>query len=171
MSGVTFDERILQFSGYLKPVALGFTKDVESAKDLIQETYYKALSNKDKFREGTNLKAWLYTIMKNIFINKYRRKKKTNVILDTTESNYYINSAARDTPNEGEVQLNMKDLNKAINKLHQEYREPFSMHFKGYKYKEIADHLDLPIGTVKSRIHLARKNLKDRLEKYQSMSI
>ena len=108
----------------------------------------------------------MYTIMKNIFINNYRRKKKKNTIMDSTDNLYYINTAAHEIPNRGEMNINLQDIHEAISKLKPEYRVPFMMHFEGFKYDEIADELDLPIGTVKSRIHLARKELKDELRHF-----
>src|ERR1051325_5108507 len=134
----------------LKGFALKLTQDMEDADDLVQDTMLKALSNRDKFEEGTNLKGWLYTIMKNIFINKYRRAVKSRIITDDTEGQYYINSATSGTSrNEGEAALMMKDITTAIGGLSSKLRDPFMMSYTGYKYEEIASYLQLPLGTVK----------------------
>lgn len=162
-----FNSVVFEFSDFLKPFAINLTKDYEDAKDLVQETMFKAIKNQDKYEEGTNLKAWLYTIMKNIFINNYRRKVKSKTFIDTTENMYYINSSEAVEDNPAEHTLVVSDLLKEINKLNEDYKVPFMMHYKGYKYHEIADKLRIPIGTVKSRIFLARKALKDRLHQYR----
>jgi RNA polymerase sigma factor (sigma-70 family) len=164
MSTAEFSQLVTKFSYSLKPFALSLTRDMEDAKDLLQETVYRALSSQDKYTEGTNLKAWLYTIMKNIFINNYRRKIKRNTIIDSTEDQFYINSSdSTVTLNRGESNMVMVDITTEIDRLTEDYRTPFLMHYQGFKYHEIADHLTLPIGTVKSRIHFARKELKRKL--------
>ena len=161
-----YQKQIINFASTLKPFAYNLTKDVEDAKDLVQETVFKALRYKDKFNEGTNLKAWMFTIMRNIFINNYRRKVKQNTIVDTSENNYVINSSPLTARNDGENKMMMKDINTAIEDLNREVKVPFMMHFEGFKYQEIADELDLPLGTVKSRMFFARKELKSKLNMY-----
>ena len=140
------------------------TRDINDAEDLIQETIYRALSNEDKFQEGTNIRAWLFTIMKNIFINDYRKKIKRNTLIDSTDNLYYINTSST-ISNEGERAFVMNDIKNALMKISHELRVPFLMHYKGYKYHEISEQLNLPLGTVKSRIFFARKELKTLLEK------
>jgi RNA polymerase sigma-70 factor, ECF subfamily len=151
----------------LKGFAMKLTQNLDDAEDLVQDTMLKALANKDKFQEGTNLKGWLYTIMKNIFINKYRRAVKSRIINDDTEGQYYINSATNGTArNEGEGSLMMKDISQAIGRLSGKLRDPFMMSYTGYKYEEIASMLHLPLGTVKVRIHNARQELMKSLKVY-----
>ncbi|TVR84548.1 MAG: RNA polymerase sigma factor [Chitinophagaceae bacterium] len=161
-----YQEKIISMSSSLHPFALNLTKDPEESKDLLQETVYRALCNEDKYTKGTNLKAWLFTIMKNIFINNYRRKVKRNTIIDTTDNLYYINSVDRVDGNSAETNFVIDDLTAAVNNLEDEYRIPFIMHYEGFKYHEIAEHLKLPLGTVKSRIFFARKDLKNKLKAY-----
>jgi len=161
-----FTNNVTALSTTLKPYAVRLTGDLTDAEDLIQETMFRALSNESKFLEGTNLKAWLFTIMKNIFINNYRKKVKRNTIVDTTDNLFYLNSGAEMSVNNGERSFVMNDILKAIHALNQEFRVPFMMHYKGYKYHEIAEKLNLPLGTVKSRIFFARKELKDQLKVY-----
>lgn len=169
MAVLDFNVRVLDLTKSLKPFALKLTRDMEDAEDLLQETMFRAFSNEDKFEEGTNLKAWLFTIMKNIFINNYRKKVKRNTLIDTTDNMYYINSSSTVLPNEGETSFVMNDIQQAILELSNEFRVPFMMHFKGYKYHEISEKLNLPLGTVKSRIFFARKALKDKLSTYEDM--
>ena len=167
MTVIEFNNRVVNFVEGMEPIALNLTRDMEDARDLLQETMYKAFVNRDKFTDGTNLKAWLYTIMKNIFINNYRRQKKKNTIFDSVDSFYYLNLPGQDVPNEGESEVNLEDIYKAVNKLNGTYRKPFLMHYEGYKYEEIAEDMDVPIGTIKSRIHLARKQLKKKLPMFR----
>ena len=163
MNTEEFNTEVTRFSSSLKPFALSLTKDMDDALDLLQETVFRALASRDKFAEGTNLKAWVYTIMKNIFINEYRRKKKHNALLEGNDSTFYASSAT--SVNDGEDSMEMLAIKKEINKLSPDFRIPFMMHYTGYKYEEIAQYLKLPIGTVKSRIHFARKDLQKRLNK------
>jgi RNA polymerase sigma factor (sigma-70 family) len=153
-------------SDTLKPFALRLTKDLEEANDLLQETMLKAIIHKDKFAEGTNLKAWLYTIMKNTFITNYQRVIRRNTFIDTTENLHYINSAENTTENSAYSEFAMQDIAQALNNLDENLKEPFVMHYRGFKYHEIAKRLNIPLGTVKNRIHIARKELKDSLLSY-----
>jgi RNA polymerase sigma-70 factor (ECF subfamily) len=147
----------------LNSFAYKLTKNSEDAKDLYQETAFRAMSNKDKFRPGTNLKAWLFTIMKNIFINNYRKKVKANTIMDNTDNLYYLNSGRNSIENAADSNILIKELKGMIELLDDSTRIPFLMHYQGFKYQEIADHLGLPLGTVKSRIFFARKDLKTQI--------
>ena len=110
MSTVEFQDKINQLSSVLNTFAYNLTKNVEDAKDLFQETSLRALKNKDKFKPGTNLKAWLFTIMKNIFINNYRKKMKANTIKDSTDNMYYLNSGRESIENKAASNLMMQEL-------------------------------------------------------------
>jgi RNA polymerase sigma-70 factor, ECF subfamily len=165
MSATDFNNQLSSLSGPLHTFAYKLTKNSEEAKDLYQETAFRAISNVDKFIPGTNLKAWLLTIMKNIFINNYRKNMKTRTIIDSTENLYYINSGAASISNSAESNIMMNELNTMVDNLDESLRVPFEMHYLGHKYQEIADTLNLPLGTVKSRIFFARKELKDMIEK------
>ena len=171
MSPVEFNNRLDQMSGLLNAFAYNLTKNVEDAKDLFQETAYRAITNRDKFLPGTNFKAWLFTIMKNIFINNYRKKTKANTIMDTTDNLYYINSGSVTISNRGDANILINELTEMIDALDDSIKIPFLMHYQGFKYQEIADSLDLPLGTVKSRIFFARKELKENIAgRYEYMS-
>jgi RNA polymerase sigma-70 factor (ECF subfamily) len=163
MTSVEFNKQMLAFSNQLRYFALSLTSNDEQAKDLLQETMLKAMVYQDKFADSTNLKAWLYTIMKNIFINNYRRAAKTRTIIDGTNDLYYVNLPQVSSGRVAEAKMNEKEIYKAVEDLEDEFRIPFEMYFEGYKYKEISEHLNLPIGTVKSRIFLARKQLMHQL--------
>jgi len=166
MTNFEFSHKVNLHYSPLRGYALKLTQDHEDANDLVQETMLKAFKNKDKFEEGTNLKGWLYTIMKNIFINNYRRMVKGNIFTDDTEGQFYINQASFTAKNEGERNLVMQELNAAIGELAENLKTPFLMSFEGYKYEEIAEQLDVPLGTVKIRIHVARQRLMERLKDY-----
>ncbi len=154
------DFDVKQLAGAMRMIA----EEKNLPEDLVQETILKAISNYSKFQEGTNLKAWLYTIMKNIFINEYRKKSRSNIISDATPNSFYLNVSSNIT-NQAERTFVMEDINKALLKISVELRVPFLMHYKGYKYQEIAEKLNLPLGTVKSRIFFARKELSQLLGK------
>lgn len=163
MSSIEFHTKLDQMSGLLHAFAYNLTKNVEDAKDLFQETAYRAITNREKFAAGTNFKAWLFTIMKNIFINNYRKKAKVNTIMDATDNMFYLNSGSDTIFNRGDANILMKELTQMIEELENGIKIPFLMHYQGYKYQEIADYLELPLGTVKSRIFFARKELKEKI--------
>lgn len=166
MSAIEFDQTLIKNTDYLKPFAMSLTRDVESAKDLIQETLYRALANKGKFSDGTNIKAWMYTIMRNIFINNYRRSAKQNTIFDNTPNDFLLDYNQYATANAAESNLSLKEIKEAVYHLPEIFKNPFQLYFEGYKYHEIAEILTEPLGTVKSRIHFARKLLKQQLTRF-----
>jgi len=161
MSTIEFTSKFDEMTNLLNAFAYNLTKNVEDAKDLFQETAFRAITNKEKFRPGTNFKAWLFTIMKNIFINNYRKKVKQNTIMDSTDNMFYINSGSVVIGNRAESNIMMQELDKMVAKLDDSIKIPFMMHYQGFKYQEIADDLELPLGTIKSRIFFARKELKN----------
>jgi RNA polymerase sigma-70 factor (ECF subfamily) len=166
MENVTFNDQICSHHSCLERFAMKFTNDVEDANDLVQDTIIKAIRYHDKYVQGTNIRAWLYTIMKNTFINDYRRVTKRNSIIETSEdlSSYHLHKSAES--NQGENKFVMDDINKALKALPEMYCIPFLRYFEGYKYHEIAEELNIPIGTVKTRIHMARQVLKNQLKMY-----
>lgn len=166
MSSIEFNQSLISNTDYLKPFAFTLTKDMEAAKDLIQETLYKALANKDKFNDGTNIKAWLYTIMRNIFINNYRRAAKQKTVFNNTANEFLLDYNQFAVANEAETNLTLKEIKEAVYQLPEIFKVPFELYFEGYKYHEIADQLHEPLGTIKSRIHFARKLLKQQLSRY-----
>ncbi len=153
-------------SQFLKPYALKLTQDAQDANDLIQDTLLKAITNMDKFKEGTNLKAWLYTIMKNTFITRTQSVARRSTFVDTTDNLHFINSSNHTTENLAYSDFAMKDIKRALESLDEIYQKPFMMHFRGFKYTEIATRLGMPLGTVKNRIFIARQELKEKLHQY-----
>lgn len=166
MTQIEFDHKLISLYKNLEYYANLLTSNGDEAKDLIQDTYLKALSNREKFADDTNLKAWTYTIMKNTFINNYRRNQKANTIIDSTEDLFYLNIPRKSDFAAPDSRFSEKEINKSISKLDSDQRMPFEMHNQGYKYKEIADHLNISIGTVKSRIFFTRRKLMDTLKEF-----
>ncbi|OSZ80882.1 RNA polymerase subunit sigma [Chitinophagaceae bacterium IBVUCB2] len=166
MSTLEFNEMLLSNASFLKPFAINLTRDNEAANDLYQETLYKALANREKYNVGTNIKAWLFTIMRNIFINNYRRKAKQKTIFDNTPNEYLLNQNQAIVANAAESEMRIKEIKKAILALPEIFKTPFLLYFDGYRYNEIADVLHEPLGTIKSRIHFARKLLKEQISRF-----
>ncbi|MEY4609999.1 MAG: hypothetical protein RL246_318 [Bacteroidota bacterium] len=166
MTALEFSYQVGNFSKFLRPFALRLTRDSDDANDLVQDTLVKAYTNREKYADGTNLKAWLFTIMKNTFITQYQRMVRRNTFIDTTENLHFINSNESLQDNGAIASFMREDIEKALELTDEMYRLPFLMYFQGFKYHEIAEELDLPIGTVKNRIHIARKDLKQMLYMY-----
>ena len=166
MASLEFNDLLVSNADFLKPFAINLTKDTETAKDLFQETLYKALANQEKYNVGTNIKAWLFTIMRNIFINDYRRKAKQQTIFDNTPNDYLLNYKQPTVFNAAEIDLRIKEIYRAIHQLPEIFKTPFLLYFEGYKYHEIAEAINEPLGTIKSRIHFARKLLKEQISRY-----
>jgi len=166
MTQYEFNNSLLEMKSNLQRFAMSLTSDRDTALDLVQDTYLKAITYKDKFVDYTNLKAWVFTIMKNTFINNYRRNVKENTIIDGTQDLYYINQPHDKGFISPESSFSESEIERAIDSLSDEFRIPFRMHIDGYKYKEIADELGLKIGTVKSRIFFTRQKLMLILKDY-----
>ncbi|MFV0365233.1 MAG: RNA polymerase sigma factor [Mangrovibacterium sp.] len=166
MNTINFNSALLELQEKLYHYALGLTADDETAQDLLQETFLKALTYREKFKENTNFKAWIYTIMKNSFINNYRRNVKVRSTFDKTNNDYHMGITKDDVFASPESRYNAQEINENINNLADEYRVPFTMFLDGYKYQEISDELHLPLGTVKSRIFFTRKKLEKSLADY-----
>lgn len=163
-------KQLNQYESALLAFANSLTRNVDDAADLFQETALKILKNKEKYKMGTNFRAWSYTIMRNIFINDYRKKKRRNTVMDSTENGFYLDSNQSRVANDGETQVAFDEIMTAVNNLSDDFRIPFLMRYEGYKYDEIADKLELPLGTIKSRIHFARKKLKDVLHEQAKLN-
>ncbi|HCI55309.1 MAG TPA: RNA polymerase sigma factor [Bacteroidales bacterium] len=161
-----FNDKLIEMNGNLRRFAMSLTADRNDASDLIQDTYLKAITFRNKFADNSNLKAWVFTIMKNTFINNYRRGVKENNLIDTTKDLYYVNLSVDKGFVSPESNYSAKEIIKAIEGLDDEFKIPFIMHLEGYKYQEIAEKLNLKIGTVKSRIFFSRRKLMKILGDY-----
>lgn len=166
MSTQEFNSRLLNMESSLNYFALSLTRDSENARDLVQETFLKAIQYRDKYTADNNIKAWLFTILRNTYLNQVTRLSSKNTVNDESEDEYILKNTMYENVN-AETEINTGDIKFTIDSLEDEYRIPFQMFVDGYKYKEIAEHTNLPIGTVKSRIFFARKQLMENLQDYR----
>jgi RNA polymerase sigma-70 factor (ECF subfamily) len=162
----TFKNRLIGEQGNMMNFAYKLTSDHSAASDLVQEATLKALDNEDKYADNVNFKGWIFTIMRNIFINNYRRNVRQNTMVDTTANLYHLNSTVEATNDTPDGALTLSEISGFLNELPENFSKPFSMHMSGYKYEEIANHLHLPLGTVKSRIFTTRRQLRSLLSDY-----
>ena len=167
MGTSTFTQNLLGMQTELHRFALKLTADHEEANDLLQETSLKALDNEDKYTPDTNFKGWMYTIMRNIFINNYRKTVRDQTFIDQTDNLFHLNLPQDSGFESTEGNYDLKEIRRIVNSLPKEYRVPFSMYVSGFKYREIADKLGLPLGTVKSRIFFTRQLLQKDLKDFR----
>lgn len=163
----TFEQRLVGLQANLLNFAFQLTSSREEAEDLLQDTTLKALDNEDKYVDNVNFKGWIFTIMRNIFINNYRQSVRQATVVDKTEDLYLLNVSQDSGLNTPEGSYAVREISEAVNAFSDEYRIPFNMYVAGYKYHEIADKLGLPLGTIKSRIFFARKKLRAQLGDYR----
>lgn len=161
MSIQEFDSLVVHSAEGLKPFAITLTRDRETAQDLYQETLYKAFAYREKYQPGTNIKAWLSTIMRNIFINDYRRAERKKGVMEKVlyaEKQKGFSFSA-------ESKIRLQEINHQIHRLPGVLKIAYMLYFQGYKYNEIAAALNEPLGTIKSRIHFARKLLQKQVDR------
>ena len=161
-------EKTLQMDSHLRQYAVSLTMNLDDAEDLLQDTYLKVMQTENSYKEDTNLKAWVITIMKNTFINNYRRKQRSKVFIDQSEDLYYLSNSVSSNEDNADMHLYYTEINKKIQEKKEEQKKPFEMFIDGYKYQEIADEMNISIGTVKSRIFFMRKRLMEELNDYVS---
>ncbi len=166
MSRNDFQKRLLSIQSNLLNFAIVLTSNRDDAYDLLQDTTLKALDNEDKYASNSNFKGWVFTIMRNIFINKYRRMVRSATVIDHSDDLYQLNTPESDNMPGPEDTLAEKEITAVINSFPVGYRVPFTMYVAGYKYGEIAETMGLPLGTIKSRIFYARRYLQQRLSDY-----
>lgn len=167
MNALQFQKKLLSLQENMMNFALTLTADKNDAQDLMQDTTLKVLDNQEKFVDNVNFKGWVLTIMRNIFINNYHKIVRTQTVVDQDIDLYNLdimNDSGFDNP-DGAYQI--QEITAAIESLNEELKVPFSMFVSGYKYNEIAEALDVPLGTVKSRIFFARQELKKRLKDFR----
>jgi len=167
MNSNQFTLLLNQHTSALTAFAMKFTKNIDDAQDLLQDTMLKAFRYYNKYEEGTNLKAWLFIIMKNTFINNYRKNAKAKALTSQEEEISSANLLKSSTKNQSESTFAMNDIQKALNQIPKVYSVAFVRYVEGYKYHEIAAELNIPLGTVKTHIHQARTLLKKQLKMYK----
>ncbi|CAB4614688.1 unannotated protein [freshwater metagenome] len=169
-----FERDAMQYTNQLYAAAIRYTKDPHNAQDLVQDTYAKAFTSFHQFEPGTNLKAWLYRILTTTFINTYRKDQRRPLISDGEVEDWQLAASASHTSDQGksaedEVLENLPDgdVKRALQEIPEEFRlAVFYADVEGYSYKEIADILGIPAGTVMSRLHRGRKLLRVLLMDY-----
>lgn len=162
-----FKSHVLGMQGNLLSFAMKLTLNREEAQDLVQDTTLKALRNEDKYMENTNFKGWMLTIMRNIFINNYRKAARENTVIDQTEDCFHLNLPQQSGLETPDGAFAVGEISDVIASFPYDFREPFSLHVAGYKYEEISEKLSMPLGTVKSRIFFTRKRLREILKDYR----
>lgn len=167
MRTATFTQNLLSVQTELLNFAYKLTSDREDANDLLQETSLKVLDNEEKYTAETNFKGWVYTIMRNIFINNYRKALRDQTYVDHTDNQFFLNQGIDIEGDSTEGSYDLKEMRRIVNALPKEYRVPFAMYVSGFKYREIADKLGLPLGTVKSRIYFTRQRLQKDLKDFR----
>ena len=166
-TATSIQTRLMDLQSNMLNFAYMLTSNRDDAYDILQDTMLKVLDNADKYTENTNFKGWVFTIMRNIFINNYRRIARSATVIDQTEDLYHLNLSQDSGIDSPEGSYAASEITAAINEFPEKYRVPFSMHVAGYKYEEIAEEMNLPLGTIKSRIFFARKELQTRFADYR----
>lgn len=167
MKTANFAQNLLSMQTELLHFAYKLTADREEANDLLQETSLKTLDNEEKYVAETNFKGWIYTIMRNIFINNYRKTLRDQTYVDNTDNQFFLNLGVDIEDDSMQGAYDLKEMRRIVNALPKEYRVPFAMYVSGFKYREIADKLNLPLGTVKSRIYFTRQRLQEDLKDFR----
>ena len=168
MNVIQFQQKLLGLQENMMNFALMLTANRDDAQDLLQDTTLKVLDNQDKFVDNVNFKGWVLTVMRNIFINNYHKIVRVQTVVDSSADLYnldVVNDSGFDSPDKA---YQIQEITKAINGLNNDLKVPFSMFLSGYKYNEIADKLNVPLGTVKSRIFFARQELQKQLKDFQN---
>lgn len=163
-----FEEKLLKIKDALHCFAYKLTSDPEKAKDLLQDTALKVLKSRDKYTSNDNFRGWVFTIMKNIFLNNLQRDRYQHLVIEQDEELYHLDIPDESGLNTSETNLTLKEIDKAISSFPKDRRFLFKMFLSGYKYEEIATYMKLPTGTVKSRIYYIRKRLQIILKDYRN---
>ena len=163
MTTIEYCSQLLSLEHSLLKFAYRLNLKSADAKDLVQETFLRALMNRDKYVDNEKFKSWTFTIMKNTFVDNYRRSYRKNTYYDQTNDSLFINQTEPVGYDDPDSAYSALEITQNIEQLNDKLRVPFKMYINGYKYTEIADELNLKIGTVKNRIFLSRKQLMAQL--------
>lgn len=166
MTTFEFDHQLIHHQNNLRRFAWQLTTNHADASDLLQDTNVKAISNKEKFIEfpDKNMKGWLFTIMKNTFINNFRKNQKKKMVHDDTSEQVFLNTPIGQNSEDPESEYSHNEILDLLESLDDKHKEPLKMYITGYKYYEIAEHLDMKLGTIKSRIYFTRKKLRSLID-------
>ncbi|MDH6306538.1 RNA polymerase sigma factor (sigma-70 family) [Parabacteroides sp. PF5-5] len=166
MNALQFQKQLLSLQDNMMNFALMLTANREDAQDLLQDTTLKVLGNQDKFVDNVNFKGWVLTVMRNIFINDYHKAVRAQTVIDQNTDVYNVDVYNESGFSNPEGSYEIQEITNAIGHLNEDLKVPFSMYLSGYKYNEIADKLNIPLGTVKSRIFFARQELQKELKDF-----
>lgn len=166
MTSIEFSRQLMSLEPKLSGFAMTLTANRDEAKDLLQDTFLKAITNREKFVNFSGLKAWTCTIMKNTFINNYRRTARQSTTLDSTKNLHFLNLSRKVYDLAPDSYYEAGEINRLIDSLEDEFKIPFKLLLEGFKYKEISEKLQLNIGTVKNRIFFSRKKLMALLDEF-----
>ena len=164
---VNLANNLLNIQSELFNMAYNLTSDRNSANDLLQETSLKVLTNQEQYQGQTNFRGWVYTIMKNIFINDFNRTARSRTYVDQTDNLYFLNNGGSIDADSVERPCALSDIHRVLNSLPKDSRIIFNLYLTGYRYREIADKLNIPLGTVKSSIFFTRQYLQRRLKDFR----
>lgn len=166
-SSSSIRDKILAIQSNLLKYAYVLTSDRDSAYDLVQDTTLKALDSQDKFTDNSNFVGWMFTIMRNLFINEYRRQARSVVDVDHSDDLFKLDAPSVTSREDPDESFAVAEIMSVIDSYPEEYRVPFRLYLAGYRYSEIARRMHLPLGTVKSRIFFARRRLRHDLDDYR----
>ncbi|MDR1938162.1 MAG: RNA polymerase sigma factor [Tannerellaceae bacterium] len=164
MNALQFQKNLLSIQENMRNFALLLTSNQDDAADLLQETALKVLDNKDKFIDNVNFKGWVLTVMRNIFINDYHRIVREQIMIEPNSGFDGLNVIDETGIEHADYTIQLQEMNRAVNKLNHDLKKPFNLYVKGYSYAEISRKLGIPLGTVKSRIFFARRELQKELQ-------
>ena len=163
MTNLEFEQELTHHKPILFSFTLKLTQNYHDAQDLFQDAASRGFRYRLRFEMGTNFRAWMSTIIRNIFINNFRARQRKRTVNEPIETFLFSIENQNSVANHGEMNMRIQEIYSMLDELKDLYAIPFIMHYKGYVYKEIAQHLSLPIGTVKSRLHTARKLLQEKI--------
>lgn len=163
MTYLSVQQQLLNLQDRLYRHAIGITGNAEDARDLLQETSLQVLNKEDKYAANTNFKAWVFTLMKNVFINNYRRSVIEQRILKENMTTSFFAADDQVSILADEVNISISDLRQAIGQLDDKYKNPITLLMAGYSYQEISDKTGISVGTLKSRAFEGRKRLRNIL--------
>ena len=167
MDKIQFQQRLLGLQEHMMSFAIKLTANRDDALDLIQDTTLKVLDNQEKFVDNVNFTGWIMTVMRNIFINNYHKIVRVQTMVDQNADLYNLNIINDSISGSPDKVYQMQEITKAIAELNDDIKIPFTLFLNGYKYHEIAKKLNIPLGTIKSRIFFARKELQNKLKDFQ----
>ena len=167
MNRVQIQQKLLGLQGHMMNFAIKLTANRDDALDLLQDTTLKVLDNQEKFVDNVNFTGWVMTIMRNLFINNYHKVVRIQTRIDQDADLYNLNIINDNISGSPDKIYQIQEITKAIAELSDDVKITFSLFLNGYKYHEIAEKLNIPLGTIKSRIFFARKELQNKLKDFQ----